>query len=47
MSESKKGIGQWIKFYNEERLHEILDYKTPNEEYLENLKEALNIKLVA
>lgn len=47
MPEAKKGIGQWLKFYNEERLHETLDYNTPNKVYLESLKEEVNIKQVA
>ena len=31
MKEAKKSLGSYIKFYNEERPHQSLGYKTPNE----------------
>ena len=31
--EAKAGIANWIEFYNNERLHQALDYKTPREIY--------------
>ena len=27
--EARIGIGQWLRFYNERRTHQALDYKTP------------------
>ena len=27
--EARAGIGEWIAFYNEHRLHQALDYRTP------------------
>ena len=47
MPEAKKEIGQWFTFYNKERLHEGLNYKTPNEVYLESLQEQAKTKQVA
>jgi len=34
--EAKAGISNWMKFYNNERLHQALDYKTPKEIYSTN-----------
>lgn len=31
--EAKAGIANWLKFYNTERLHQALEYKTPSEIY--------------
>jgi putative transposase len=31
VAEARIGIGSWINFYNNERLHQALDYKTPRE----------------
>ena len=31
MKEASKSLGSYIKFYNEERPHQSLGYKTPNE----------------
>jgi hypothetical protein len=31
IAEARVGIGAWINFYNEERLHQSLEYKTPAE----------------
>ncbi len=33
VSEAKEGIGNYIDFYNQERPHQSLDYKTPAEVY--------------
>lgn len=35
MEEAKKGITEYIKFYNEERPHQSLDYQTPDEVHWE------------
>ena len=29
VSEARRGIGGWLSFYNEERLHQALGYRTP------------------
>ena len=29
VAEARRGIGGWLRFYNEERLHQALDYRTP------------------
>jgi putative transposase len=31
VAEARIGIGAWLTFYNNERLHQALDYKTPRE----------------
>jgi len=33
LKEAKAGIGEYIRTYNEQRLHSTLDYKTPDEVY--------------
>jgi putative transposase len=33
VSEAKSGIGAWLHFYNEERLHQTHDYRTPRQVY--------------
>jgi putative transposase len=33
VAEAKKRLGEYFRFYNEERLHEALDYRTPFEAY--------------
>jgi len=33
VSEAKEGISKYIDFYNQERPHQSLDYKTPAEVY--------------
>ena len=33
VAEAKAGIGSWIGFYNEERLHQALGYRTPAKVY--------------
>lgn len=34
VKEAKEGLGSYFRFYNTERLHEALDYRTPLEVYL-------------
>jgi hypothetical protein len=29
VAEARRGIGGWLSFYNEERPHQALDYRTP------------------
>jgi putative transposase len=43
INELKKGVDKYIKFFNKERIHQSLDYKTPDSIYYSNL----NIDLVA
>ena len=31
VSEARRGIGGWLNFYNDERLHQALGYRTPRE----------------
>ncbi len=33
VSEARQGIGNYMDFYNQERPHQSLDYKTPAEVY--------------
>jgi len=33
VSEAREGIGNYMDFYNQERPHQSLDYKTPAEVY--------------
>lgn len=42
--EARLNIGKYLKFYNEERLHQSLDYDTPSEVYYGNskIKEVVN-----
>jgi putative transposase len=35
--EAKTGIGTWLSFYNEERQHQSLGYRTPRQIYQERL----------
>jgi putative transposase len=37
VAEAKAGIGAWLDFYNEERPHQSLGYRTPRQIYQENL----------
>src|SRR5207245_8325349 len=37
VAEAKAGIGAWLRFYNEERQHQSLDYRTPRQIYQEGL----------
>jgi len=37
VAEAKAGIGTWLSFYNEERQHQSLDYRTPRQIYQEGL----------
>src|SRR5260370_32595538 len=33
VAEAKAGIGSWLSFYNEERQHQSLGYRTPRQAY--------------
>ena len=33
VAEAKAGIGAWLNFYNEERLHQAHGYRTPRQIY--------------
>ena len=46
-SEARKGIGKWIRRYNEERPHSSLDDKTPYEAYWKLQRPGIPIKLAA
>ncbi len=35
VAEARRGIGAWFAFYNDERLHQALDYRTPREVFME------------
>jgi putative transposase len=35
VAEAKAGIGAWLRFYNEERQHQSLGYRTPRQIYRE------------
>jgi putative transposase len=37
VAEAKRGLGEYFRFYNEERLHEALGYRTPHELYFGTL----------
>jgi putative transposase len=37
VAEAKAGIGAWLDFYNTERQHQSLGYRTPRQLYLEGL----------
>jgi hypothetical protein len=37
VTEAKAGIGAWLSFYNEERQHQSLGYRTPRQIYEEGL----------
>ena len=39
IAEARAGIGAWINFYNDERLHQSLEYKTPVEIFNMNVLE--------
>ena len=39
MKEIKKGINNYIMFFNTERIHQALGYKTPDSVYYNNKKE--------
>lgn len=41
--EAKSGISTWMNFYNQERVHQALDYKTPKEIYNVSLQPASGI----
>jgi len=33
VQEARSGVGCWLNFYNDERLHQALGYRTPREVY--------------
>src|SRR5438128_9237256 len=37
VAEAKAGIGAWLSFYNEERQHQSLGYRTPRQIYADGL----------
>ena len=37
VAEAKTGIGAWLEFYNTERQHQSLGYRTPRQIYQESL----------
>ena len=37
VAEAKAGIGDWLRFYNEERQHQSLGYRTPRQIYEQGL----------
>jgi putative transposase len=37
VAEAKAGIGAWLRFYNEDRRHQSLGYRTPRQIYEEGL----------
>ena len=36
VQEAKEGISRYLSFYNEERIHQALDYRTPVEVYYDH-----------
>ena len=38
LKEAKNGIAEYIRIYNQERLHSALDYQTPDEVYYQGVK---------
>ena len=42
VNELKEGITRYMKFYNSDRFHQSLEYKTPDEVYYENQKQAVS-----
>ena len=44
LQEAKKGIRQYFDYYNNERPHQSLDYKTPAEVYSSGPRDFLNNK---
>ena len=33
VQDARRGVGGWLNFYNDERLHQALGYRTPREAY--------------
>ena len=46
MTEARAGIGNYFRFYNQERLHQSLDYRTPAAIYLAGLANAMTDKSI-
>ena len=34
VAEARRGIGAWLTFYNDERSHQAMDYRTPREAFV-------------
>ena len=43
VQEAKTGIRSYFNYYNNERQHQSLDYKTPAEVYFKGIEEQLNL----
>ena len=43
VSDLKNGVSKYMKFYNEERFHQSLCYKTPNDVYFKNRQQAISL----
>ena len=41
MPQARRGIGDWLSFYNDERLHQALGYRTPREVFQSPAREFL------
>jgi len=46
LKDIKKISEKWLKYYNKQRPHQGLNYRTPDEVYYENQKRAKNDKKV-
>ena len=44
--EAKAGIAAWMKFYNEQRLHQALGYRTPMAIWREGMAEAKAVDMM-
>ena len=44
MKEAREGLKEYFKFYNNERYHQSLDYKTPWQVYIKGLKKIVDFK---
>lgn len=42
--EARRGIGRYLDFYNDERPHQSLGYRTPREVYMESLHERIAVR---
>lgn len=45
--EAKQGINDYMTFYNQERPHQSLNYKTPAEVYFDTNKKGKQVQIVA
>ena len=46
VGQAKEGLRNYFKFYNQQRLHQSLDYKTPEAVYRQGLKQATITTLI-